>query len=367
MNASQSLLCAGLSFLIFSTFLISNSKGQVVYQDNFSTNPGDLNGRTTAAGFGNWVTSDSALQTDGGFLTVGSSSPVDWHAATFALPTLSGSEVLKISITARPVGTFLGIGFTPGSAQFVNGMGLSWLYIDAGGVQIFRGMGSTDSVSGASPALASFNANLNNSLPTTYTFTFNRTAKTMGLLATNSSGTYEFFSALDIGSSSELISNFALQFQGQNLSTDSTPSYVSNIRAEVVPAPGTYASWLTQYPELGSKTNGTDDPDGDGMDNNAEFAFGTSPVNGASRAATLSTGTGTIKLSYLQKKSGATYTVKSLPDLTTPFDSGTTLASPDLVLSSDQSNLPSSDYERYEATLHTGSAKGFLRVRATVP
>ena len=237
MNASQLLLCAGLSFLIFSTFLISNSKGQVVYQDNFSTNPGDLNGRTTAAGFGNWVTSDSALQTDGGFLTVGSSSPVDWHAATFALPTLSGSEVLKINITARPVGTFLGIGFTPGSAQFVNGMGLTWLYIDSGGVQIFRGMGSTDSVSGASPAPASFNANLNNSLPTTYTFTYNPTGKTMGLLATNGSGNYEFFSALDISGLPSAFNNFALHFQGQNLSTDSTPSYVSNIRAETIPEP----------------------------------------------------------------------------------------------------------------------------------
>ena len=167
----------GFSALLLATLSLPSANAQLLYEDNFTTNLGGLNGRTTAAGFGNWVTSDNALQTGGGLLTVGSNSPVDYHAATFALPTLSGSEVLKISITARPVGTFLGIGFTPGSAQFVNGMGLSWLYIDAGGVQIFRGMGSTDSVSGASPALASFNANLNNSLPTTYTFTFNRTAK----------------------------------------------------------------------------------------------------------------------------------------------------------------------------------------------
>lgn len=337
------------------------TQAQSLYDDNFTLNLGGLNGRTTAAGFGNWVTSDSALQTGGGLLTVGSNLPVDYHAATFPLPTLSGADVLKISITTRPVGTFLGIGFTPGPAQFVNGTGLCWLYIDAVGVQIFRGYGSNDRVYLGSPA--GFNA----SFPTTYTFTYNPTGKTMGLKAANGSSEFEFFSALDIAGLPPL-RNFALMFQGQNLATDANPSYVSNIRAEVLTdASGNYAGWLTNYPALGSFTKGTDDPDGDGMNNSAEFAFGTSPVSGSSQAVTLSAGSGTIKLSYLQRKSGATYTVKSLPDLTTPFDSGTTLASPNLYFSADQNNLPSSDYERYEATLSTGSTKGFLRVRAVVP
>lgn len=100
------------------------------------------------------------------------------------------------------------------------------------------------------------------------------------------------------------------------------------------------------------------------MDNNAEFAFGTNPVSGASRAAMLSSGTGQIKLIYLQRKNGVTYTVKSLPDLTTPFDNGISVTPS---LSADQANLPSSDYERYEATLRTDSSRGFLRVKAVLP
>jgi hypothetical protein len=109
---------------------------------------------------------------------------------------------------------------------------------------------------------------------------------------------------------------------------------------------------------------GTADPDGDGMDNDAEFAFGTNPVSGASRAVTLTSGTGEIILTYLQRKTGVTYTVKSLSDLTTPFDSGTPVTP---YLSGNQESLPSDDYERYEAKLTTNSSRGFLQVKAVAP
>ena len=126
----------------------------------------------------------------------------------------------------------------------------------------------------------------------------------------------------------------------------------------------TQQAYLASFGLSGGNLLGTADPDGDGMDNNSEFAFGTSPVNGASRAATLSSGTGTIKITYLQRKSGVTYTVKSLPNLTTAFDSGTTVTP---VASSPQPAGLSSDYTQYEASVSTGSARGFLRVRAVAP
>ena len=99
------------------------------------------------------------------------------------------------------------------------------------------------------------------------------------------------------------------------------------------------------------------------MNNDAEFAFGTSPVSGASRAATLSSGTGAIKLTYLQRDSGVTYTVKSLPDLATAFDSGTTVTPS---ASSDQTSKPTG-YTRYEASVSTGETRAFLRVKAVAP
>jgi hypothetical protein len=122
-----------------------------------------------------------------------------------------------------------------------------------------------------------------------------------------------------------------------------------------------YDSWATGYGLSEASAAGTADPDNDGMDNNAEFAFGTSPVSGGSRAATLTTSAGSIKLTWLQR-SGVTYTVKSFTDLSTTFDNGSGVAA---TPSSDQSNKPSADYTRYEATLNADGTRGFLKVRAT--
>jgi len=122
-----------------------------------------------------------------------------------------------------------------------------------------------------------------------------------------------------------------------------------------------YDSWATGYGLSEASAAGTADPDNDGMDNNAEFAFGTSPIAAGSRAATLTTSTGSIKLTWLQR-SGVTYAVKSFTDLTTAFDSGTAVTPSQ---STDQSNKPSADYMRYEATLNADGTRGFLKVRAT--
>jgi autotransporter-associated beta strand protein len=123
-------------------------------------------------------------------------------------------------------------------------------------------------------------------------------------------------------------------------------------------------AYVASFGLSGDDLLGTADPDGDGMDNNAEFAFGTSPISGASRATTLTSGTGEIILTYLQRKTGVTYMVKSLPNLTTPFNSGTPVTPS---LSNNQGNLPSADYERYEAKLRTDSSRGFLQVKAVAP
>jgi len=145
-----------------------------------------------------------------------------------------------------------------------------------------------------------------------------------------------------------------------NLTTDKSFTITVTDVSEQTPQ----QAYLASFGLSGGNLLGTADPDGDGMDNNSEFAFGTSPVNGASRAATLSSGTGAIKITYLQRNSGVTYTIKSLPNLTTAFDSGTTVTP---VASSPQPAGLSSDYTQYEASVSTGSARGFLRVRAVAP
>ena len=142
----------------------------------------------------------------------------------------------------------------------------------------------------------------------------------------------------------------------------SVPASVT--RTIVVAAADPLADYLGGFGLTGANAAGTADPDGDGMDNNAEYAFGTDPTSGASRQTTLISSTGVIKLLYLQRNSGISYSVKSFTDLTTSFDSGTTVTP---VATSPQPADVRTGYTQYEAVLSTaGIAKGFLRVKATL-
>lgn len=233
------------SFLLLATLAQSKVNAQSLYEDNFTTNPGSLNGRTTAAGFGNWVASDSELQTGGGLLTVGSNSPVNWHSATFALPTLTSSDTLSLILTVRPSGqNFMGIGFTPNAGQYVANSGYGWLYYQGLGapypnIQIFTGSANGGSVGKVYFAgLENPNVNFDASLPTTFRYTYSASAKTLSITAENGTRSSTLLNNLDVSSVPlSGFSNFALQFEGQNVSADSAPSYVSNIRLETVPEP----------------------------------------------------------------------------------------------------------------------------------
>jgi hypothetical protein len=120
------------------------------------------------------------------------------------------------------------------------------------------------------------------------------------------------------------------------------------------------SNYLDGFNLTGSDALGAADPDGDGMDNRVEFAFGTSPINGSSRLVTHSSMPGGVKITYLQR-SGVTYAVKSSTDLTV-WLTGTVIPSK----SDPQPGGLPSGYEQWEATL-TGGDKGFLKVEATVP
>jgi hypothetical protein len=143
-----------------------------------------------------------------------------------------------------------------------------------------------------------------------------------------------------------------------------TGSTTATVTIEVVAAPNPLAAYVGSFGLSGGDTAGDADPDGDGMDNNAEYAFGTDPTSGASRQTTLISSTGVIKLLYLQRNSGISYSVKSFTDLATSFDSGTTVTP---VATSPQPADVRTGYTQYEAALSTaGIAKGFLRVKATL-
>jgi hypothetical protein len=232
-----------------SPHVSGNLYGAVVYEDTFSANPGALNGRTTASGFGNWTTTDSAFQVGSGQITINSNTPVDYHAATFALPALTANDTLSVTITLRPSGPiFTGFGFTPNSGQYVQNSGYNWIYytgLDSPtpAIQILTGPSTAGLVYNA--ALTNPALNFDASLPTTFQYTYSASAKTLSIVATNGSNSSTLLNNFD-ASATPLsgFSNFALQFQGQSLSSDSNPAYVDYLRVEVVPEPTTYAMLL---------------------------------------------------------------------------------------------------------------------------
>ena len=143
----------------------------------------------------------------------------------------------------------------------------------------------------------------------------------------------------------------------------STAGTVKYDMVTVTGVDGVFGTQLSNYLDgfdlIGDNALGTADPDGDGMNNSAEFAFGTSPVSGASRAITQTIVAGGIKITWLQR-TGVTYTVKSTDNLGSAF-SGPVSSSP---VSPQPVGL--GDYEQYEATL-TGGDRGFIKVEAIVP
>jgi hypothetical protein len=223
----------------------------ISYQDDFSANPGALDGRATNTGFGNWTTSDSAFQVGGGQVTINSNAPA-YHAATFSLPSLGANDILSLSITLRPSGpNHISFGFTPNPAAYLTQSGYGWVYYEGLGsattpnIQVFGGA----SIAGplyfatlANPAL-----NFNPSLATTFEYTYSAAAQTLSLSAVNGTSRSTLLnnanvSAIPLSS----FGNFALQFEGQTLSSDPdlNPAYVDNLSVSIIPEPSTFSMLL---------------------------------------------------------------------------------------------------------------------------
>ena len=132
------------------------------------------------------------------------------------------------------------------------------------------------------------------------------------------------------------------------------------VSGTVTAALSPFESWSIGYGLSGANAMASVDPDGDGLNNAGEFAFGTSPVDASVQAVTQSSVTGGIKITYLQR-GGVNYTVKSATDLAAGF---TGTVNP-MRSNPQPAELPLG-YEQYEATL-TAPDRGFLKVEAVVP
>jgi hypothetical protein len=244
MKKTTNIIKKALSF-IAAAFLttVGNLYGaSYLYQDDFSANSGALNGRTTASGFGNWMNADGAFQVGSDKITINSNTPVDYHTASFSLPSLGATDILSLSITVRPSGLlFTGLGFNPNPAAYLTQSGYAWVYYEGLGasypnIQIFQGP-STAGASYAAP-LTHPTLNFDASLPTTFEFTYSASPKTLSLRAVNGSNSSTLLNQMNVSTIPlEAFSNFSLQFQGQTLDTDFHPAYVEQLSVSIIPEP----------------------------------------------------------------------------------------------------------------------------------
>jgi hypothetical protein len=246
-NLLKKVLKSTAAKLIAAFLMLSSGQSKAasyLYQDDFSANNGALNGRATASGFGNWTNADGAFQVGSDKITINSNTPVDYHTASFSLPTLGAYDILSLSITVRPSGSlFTGIGFNPNPAAYLTQSGYAWVYYEGLGaanpnIQIFQGPSTAGAVYAA--PLTHPTLNFDPSLATTFEFTYSASAKTLSLLASNGSNSSTLLNQLNVSTMpQEAFSNFSLQFQGQTLDTDFYPAYVDQLSVSIIPEPTT--------------------------------------------------------------------------------------------------------------------------------
>jgi hypothetical protein len=121
--------------------------------------------------------------------------------------------------------------------------------------------------------------------------------------------------------------------------------------------------YLSSFGLTGANAALTADPDGDGLSNAQEFAFGAVPNVAGSLPITTSNTGGSLKMVFLGRTTGVTYNVLTYTSLT----SGTPSTSAPTTVNPQPSGLPAG-YTQYEASVDssTGTRK-FMKVDAVIP
>lgn len=146
------------------------------------------------------------------------------------------------------------------------------------------------------------------------------------------------------------------------VSGTNTNTITINFSGSLPPSYLSYSEWLANYPSLtGANTNGTADPDGDGFDNNEEYAFDGNPTVGTpSLLSSSNNGSSAVFRFTGLKGAEADYTVQNTTNLSTTAFAPTSIP---VTLSSDQTGLliPLS-YERREFSVPLSATNNFYRV-----
>lgn len=128
---------------------------------------------------------------------------------------------------------------------------------------------------------------------------------------------------------------------------------------------GDYSSWASSFGLSGNNALQTADPDNDGKNNAAEYAFGGNPTTSDQQIVSASPVLGGIKFVWLQRKDQGqvTYNPKTSIDLALAFSSWANVNSAE---SNPQPLGISTDYKQMEVVLPTSAGKSFLKIEASV-
>jgi len=128
---------------------------------------------------------------------------------------------------------------------------------------------------------------------------------------------------------------------------------------------GNYSSWSSSFGMTGNNALQNADPDNDGKNNAAEYAFGGNPAISDQQVVSASPVLGGIKFVWLQRKEQGQviYNPKTSTDLALSYSSWATVNSAE---SNPQPVGISTDYKQMEVVLPTSAGKGFLKIEANV-
>lgn len=151
---------------------------------------------------------------------------------------------------------------------------------------------------------------------------------------------------------------FHSQFHGEGSQWFDT--FLAWLNQAGVNFPVGYFDWAARHELSGANSSLTADPDSDGYNNTAEFAFGTNPVRGDNGSTLLTSDSGQITLNYLQR-SGVAYIVWATNDLRLGFHQ-TVIP----VMSYPQPLGLESGYDQWEVAMPTDTQSFFLKVEAII-
>ena len=149
-----------------------------------------------------------------------------------------------------------------------------------------------------------------------------------------------------------------------------TADHGTVLRMDLDPAitPSTYENWSSGYPALTPATAQLDsDPDGDGIPNRSEFAFGTSPLSGVDgNGYTAVSNPSGLEIRWTARTDGSvTYAVVGSPTLGQAASPWTPVSATPETLALPDIAVPSG-YERRRVVIPKDSAAGFFRVKAVL-